>query len=97
MAKGGDLYMESRLTGLDWIKSTQDIYNSIPNGSNYSIDPCEINIELVRKKCENWTGEECTLGVVMKEGIAYCPLQEQKQITLRNNFGSIEAPIQDIA
>ncbi len=89
--------MEQRLTGLAWITKTKEVYDSIPGGSNYLIDPCEINMELVREKCENWTGEECALGVVMKEGIAYCPLQEQKQITLRNSFGSNEAPTQDTA
>ncbi len=83
--------MESKLNTMIGILETKNKYNSDPKGSNVLIDPCEINLELVRKDCENWTGNGCLLGTLMKEGEQYCPLQPQRKLTLRSSFASTEA------
>lgn len=74
---------------LDGILTLKDKFNSDPDCSNVLIDPCEISYELVVSTCQNLENNACKLGVILQEGVAFCPLNEaRRQVTLRSEFPS---------
>lgn len=79
-------------SSVEFLLQSKEKYNSDPDLSNVLVDPCEINLNLIRKDCEFKTNDSslCELGVLMKNGIPACILNPQRQLTLRSTFASKE-------
>lgn len=79
---------ESDSSGIRRLINAKRYINENPSGSHVLIDPCEITMDLVKADCPYRTEDAslCSKGVLMQEGTAYCPIQPQRQLTLRSDF-----------